>query len=123
MVNSPQKLEALLSHPVLGKALGMAGFTNYIFPTTLEGVTLPEYDEPMLVLAKERKKTYNYMVHAKFIRDATGQQLEEVVKRICLMATKMKVRMMLSLGAIAPGTDLNKIDLFLDCVDKYGRYS
>ena len=62
-------------------------------------------------------------MHAKFIRDATGQQLEEVVKRICLMATKMKARMMLSVAAIAPGTDLKKIDLLLDCVDKYGRYA
>ena len=38
------------------------------------------------------------------------------------MATGMKVRIMISVGAIAPGTDLEKIDLLLDCVNKYGRY-
>ncbi|MFC1996933.1 uroporphyrinogen decarboxylase family protein [Chloroflexota bacterium] len=121
-VVSPQELEKWLSHPKLGKSLGMSGFTNYIFPTTPEGLSLPEYDQPMLELTKKNKRTYNYMVHAKFIRDATGQQLEDAVKRICEMATQMKVRMMISVGAIAPGTDLEKIDLLLDSVHKYGRY-
>jgi hypothetical protein len=123
MVSSPQKLEALLSHPVLGKSLGMTGFTNYIFPTTPNGVTLAEYDQPMLELAKKKNRTYMYMVHAKFIRDATGQQLEDVVKRICLMATQMRARLMISVGAIAPGTDLRKIDELLNHIHNYGRYS
>jgi hypothetical protein len=100
----------------------MMGFTNYIFPTTPEGLTLPEYDQPMLELTKKNKRAYNYMVHAKFIRDATGQQIEEVVKRICLMATQMRVRLMITVGAIAPGTDLQKIDSLLGSVHKYGRY-
>ncbi len=123
MVTSPQKLEALLSHPILGKSLGATGFTNYIFPTTPDGVTLAEHDQPMLELAKKRKRTYMYMVHAKFIRDATGKQLEEVVRRICQMATQMRARLMISVGAIAPGTDLRNVDLLLDTVHKYGRYS
>ena len=123
MASSPEKLVELLSHPILGKAMGVTGFTNYIFPTTPEGVTLPEFDEPMLKLVKERKRSYMYLVHAKFIRDATGKQLEDVVKRICQMATSMRARMMLSVAAIAPGTDLKKIDLLLDCVDTYGRYT
>ncbi len=123
MVSSPEKLKNSLAHPELNKVLGMMGFTNYIFPTKPNGVTLPEYDEPMMIMAKEKNRTVNYMVHAKFVRDASGQQIEEVVKNICQMATKMKVRMMISIGAIAPGTDLEKIDLFLDCVNKYGRYS
>jgi uroporphyrinogen-III decarboxylase len=63
------------------------------------------------------------MVHAKFIRDATGQQLEDVIKRICQMATQTKTRLMVSLGAIAPGTDLGKIDALLNCAHTYGRYS
>jgi uroporphyrinogen-III decarboxylase len=120
---SPRELEQLLTHPILGKSLSVSGFSNYIFPTTPEGVTLPEYDEPMLALTKKNKRTYNYMVHAKFIRDATGQELEELVKRICLMATKSQTRMSIGVGAIAPGTDLKKIDVLLNCVHTYGRYS
>jgi len=123
MVTSPKKLKELLSHPILGKSLGMTGFTNYIFPTTPEGVTLPEYDQPMLELAKEKNRAYMYLVHAKFIRDATGEELEAVVKRICGMATKMRTRLMIGVGAIAPGTDLQKIDALLDAVHEYGRYS
>ena len=121
-VPSPQELEELLPHPDLGKSLLMSGFTNYIFPTTPEGVTLPEFDEPMMAMTKKYKRTYNYMVHAKFIRDATEQELEEVVKRICLMATQSKTRLMISVGAIGPGTDLGKIDALLNCVHTHGRY-
>ncbi|MBN1316012.1 MAG: hypothetical protein JXA42_11105 [Anaerolineales bacterium] len=123
VVTSPQKLESLLSHPVLGKSLGMTGLTNYIFPNTPEGLTLPEYDLPMLELAKKRNRTYMYMIHAKFIRDATEQEIDEVVKRICGMAIPMRARLMISVGAIAPGTDLKKIDTLLDSVNKYGRYT
>ena len=123
MVTSPQELEQLLSHPILGKSLAMMGFTNYIFPTTPEGVTLPEYDQAMLELAKKSHRAYNYIIHAKFIRDATEQQLEDVVKRICQMATQMRTRLMISVGAIAPGTDLRKIDAFLNSVHEYGRYA
>jgi uroporphyrinogen-III decarboxylase len=122
-VNSPKELEELLSHPILGKCLEMSGFTNYIFPTTPDGVTLPDYDEPMLALTKKKNRTYNYIVHAKFIRDATGQQLEDVVKRICQMATQTRTRLMISVGAIAPGTDLQKIDALLNSIHTYGRYS
>lgn len=122
MVTSPQELEKLLTHPTLGKSLAMAGFTNYIFPTTPAGLTLPEYDQPMLSLAKKNKKTYNYMIHAKFIRDASVAQIEEVVKRVCSPATETRTRMMISVGAIAPGTDLGKIDALLSYVHQYGRY-
>jgi hypothetical protein len=122
-VTSPQELEECLSHPSLGKSLAMSGFTNYLFPTTPKGLTLPEYDQPMLELTKKNKRTYNYMLHAKFIRDASGQQIEEVVKRLCSMATQMKARLMISVGAIAPGTDLHKIDVLLDSVHDYGRYA
>ena len=58
MVSSPQKLVELLEHPILGKAMGLTGYTNYIYPTTPEGVTLPEFDEPMLKLVKERNRSY-----------------------------------------------------------------
>lgn len=120
---SPQELEQLLAHPVLGKALSISGFTNYIFPTTPEGVTLPEYDEPMLALAKRLNRTYNYFIHAKFVRDASGQELEALVKRVCQAATKTRTRLSVGLGAIAPGTDLHKIDILLDSVHTHGRYA
>ena len=123
MVSSPRKLEELLSHPILGKALGMTGFTNYIFPTTPDGVALAEYDEPMLAMAKKRNRSYMYLVHAKFIRDATADELEAVVKRVCGMATQMRARLTIAVGAIAPGTDLQKVDALLAAVHKYGRYS
>jgi uroporphyrinogen-III decarboxylase len=123
MVTSPEKLEELLSHPILGKALGTTGFTNYIFPTLPDGVTLPEYDRPMLELAKQKNRSYMYMVHAKFIRDAIEGQIDAVVKRICEMAVQMRVRLMVSVGAIAPGTDLKKIDVLLNSVHTHGRYS
>ena len=122
-VPTPAELRSLLSHPVLGKALLLSGFTNYLFPTTPEGLTLPEYDEEMMTLTREYKKTYAYMVHAKYVRDASGQELENVIRRICEMATKTRTRMMISLGAIPPGTDLKKIELFIDSVHKYGRYT
>jgi len=67
-------------------------------------------------------KTYNYLVHGKFIRDATDQELEAAVKRICQMATRMRARLMPSVATVAPGTDLDKIDLLLRTVDSYGRY-
>ena len=123
MVTSPQELEQWLAHPTLGKSLMMSGFTNYIFPNTPEGLTLPEYDEPMLALSRKHKKTYSYMVHAKFIRDASEARLEEVARRICEMAVQSRTRMMVSVGAIGPGTDLKKIDLLLNTVHKYGRYA
>jgi hypothetical protein len=123
MVTSPQELESSLTIPALGKSLAMMGFTNYIFPTTPEGLTLPEYDQPMLELTKKKNRSYSYIIHAKFIRDASVQQLDDVVKRICDMAVKMKVKLMISVGAIGPGTDLQKIDALLDSVHRYGRYS
>ncbi len=122
VVMSPQKFEKLLAHPTLGKSLALFGYTNYIFPTTPEGLTLPEYDQPMLEKAKKNNKAYMYLLHGKLIRDATNQELEDAVKRICEMATGMKVRMTINVPAVAPGTDLRKIDLILDSVARYGRY-
>ena len=122
MVQTPQELEALSNHPGLGKALEMAGHTNYIFHQTPEGVTLPEYDQPMLELAKKHKKNYNYQIHGKFLRDATKDQLTEVVKRICQLATGMKARLTIGLVAVPPGTDFENIDHLLNLVEEYGRY-
>jgi hypothetical protein len=74
-------------------------------------------------IAKEHNKTYNCMIHGKYIRDGSGQELEETVKRICQMATGMRARLMIGVGAVAPGTDLRKLDLIPSAVEKYGRYS
>jgi Uroporphyrinogen decarboxylase (URO-D) len=122
MVTSPQKFVNLFNHPVLSKSLAMSGSTNYIFPTTPEGLTLPEYDRPMLEMANRDKRCYMYVLNAKFIRDATPQELEDTLKRICQMATGMKASMIVLVPAVAPGTDLRKIDLTLDSINKYGRY-
>jgi hypothetical protein len=122
VVMSPQKFEKLLSHPTLGKTLALFGYTNYIFPTTPEGLTLPEYDKRMMELAREHGKSYMYLLHGKFIRDATMQELEDAVKRICTMATGMRVGLTINVPTVAPGTDLRKIDLILDSVERHGRY-
>jgi uroporphyrinogen-III decarboxylase len=121
-VMSPQKFEKVYNDPILRKALAMGGTSNHIFPTTPDGLTLPEYDQPMLEMARRDKRCYMYVLPAKFTRDATAQELEDAVKRICQMATGMKASMTLLVSAVAPGTDLRKIDLILDSVKKYGRY-
>jgi hypothetical protein len=122
MYASPQDIERAFENPVLASGAGLAGMTNYIFPQTPDGVTLPEYDRPMLELAKRIGKSYSYLIHGKFIRDATESELEDLVKRVCGMATEMRARMSIGMVSIPPGTDLNKIDLVLDRVEKYGRY-
>jgi hypothetical protein len=123
MLTSPQQIEALLDHPVLGPGLGIGGFTNYIFPQTPDGVTLPEYDRPMLELARKHQKSYSYILHGKFLRDATDEELEALIKRVCGLAVEMRAKMQLSLSSVPPGTDLSKVDLVLDMVKKYGRYA
>ena len=122
MVRSPDELVDLSSHPILGKSLGLAGYTNYIFPQHKDGLTLPEYDLPMLNLAKKNNKLYNYLIHGKFLRDATEDELRTAVIRICRLATDMKAKLMIALSSVPPGTDLAKVDLLLETVERYGRY-
>lgn len=122
VVTSPQELESLLDHPALGRMLGAYGYTNYNFPVTPQGLTLPEFDPPMLEMAKRAGKTYNYLIHGKFLRDATAQELEAAVERICSMATRQRVRLMISVATVAPGTDLAQVDRLLQAVCTYGRY-
>ncbi len=97
-------------------------WSNYIFPTTPEGVTLPEYDRPAFELAKEYKKSFGYIVHGKFLRDATSQEIEALVRRVCTLATKMRTSISVSISSVPPGTDLEKINLTFGYVKKYGRY-
>ena len=120
IVPSPQETEQNMQDPVLGKGFG--GFSNYIFPQTPEGLTLPEYDRPMLELAKKYKQSYMYMVHGKYLRDATESQLDATVQRICKMATEVRVNLMVSIASVPPGASVEKANYVFQLVEKYGRY-
>ncbi|NIM93386.1 MAG: hypothetical protein GTO18_06710 [Anaerolineales bacterium] len=122
MYTSPDDIEKAMENETLRRGIGIAGLTNYIFPQTPEGITIPEYDRRMLDLAKRLKGTYNYLIHGKFIRDATYQEIVDLVMRLCSTAIEMRARMSVGMVSIPPGTDLNKIDLVLKSIEKYGRY-
>jgi hypothetical protein len=120
IVPSPQESEQNMHDPVLSKGFGV--FSNYIFPQTPEGVTLPEYDQPMLELAKKYKQGYSYMVHGKYLRDATESQLDATVQRICSMATETRVNLMVMIASVPPGASVEKANYVFQLVEKYGRY-
>ncbi len=105
-VPSPEEAEQNLQDPVIGKGFG--GLSNYIFPQTPEGVTLPEYDRPMLEMAKMHKQSYMYMVHGKYLRDASEAQLDATVQRICKMATEVRANLMVSIASVPPGASVEK---------------
>ena len=119
-VPSPRETEQNMQDPVLRKGFG--GFSNYIFPQTPEGVTLPEYDQPMLDLARKYKQSYMYMVHGKYLRDATEIQLDATVQRICRMAVDSRVNLMVSIASVPPGASVEKANYVFRLVEKYGRY-
>ena len=121
-VDSPQKVERMLRHPVLGKGYRIGGLDNYIFPQDPKGVTLAEFDQKMFELANENNTSYTYMIHGKFIRDATEEELENLVARVCGMAVEIKAKLLLMVISVPPGTDLRKLELIPDLVEKYGRY-
>lgn len=97
-------------------------WSNYIFPTTPAGVTLPEYDQPAFELAREHKKCFSYIIHGKFMRDATADEIEELVRRVCTLATDMRTSISVSVSSVPPGTDLEKVNHIFNLVKKYGRY-
>ena len=119
-VTSPQESEQNMCDPVLNKGFGV--FSNYIYPQTPEGVTLPEYDLPSLRLAKKYKQGYMYMVHGKYLRDATQAQLDATVQRICQMATGERTNLMVSIASVPPGASVEKANYVFQLVEKYGRY-
>jgi hypothetical protein len=119
-VPSPEEVELNLQDPVLRKGFG--GLSNYIFPQTPEGITLPEYDRPSLELAKRYKQSYMYMVHGKYLRDASEAQLEKTVQRICKMATEVRANLMVSIASVPPGASVEKANYVFQLVEKYGRY-
>jgi hypothetical protein len=119
-VPSPEETEANLRDPVLGQGMGVV--SNYIFPQTPEGVTLPEYDRPSLELAKKYKQSYTYLVHGKYLRDATEAQLEATVQRICRLATEVRANLIVAIASVPPGASLEKTNDVFELVEKYGRY-
>ncbi|MGD8455042.1 MAG: hypothetical protein PVF83_01565 [Anaerolineales bacterium] len=98
------------------------GFSNYVFPTTPEGITLPEFDRPAFELAKEYKKNFGYLIHGKFLRDATESEIEELVKRVCTTAIEIGTSIMISIASVPPGSSIEKTNFAFSLVEKYGRY-
>jgi hypothetical protein len=119
LVPSPQEAEQNLQDPMLVKA---PGFTSYIFPQTPEGITLPEYDRPMLELAKKYKQSYAYFIHGKYLRDAGEAQLETTVQRICGLAREVRANLMVTIASVPPGASVEKANYVFKLVEKYGRY-
>ncbi len=101
---------------------GIACFNNYMFPQNEIGLTPVAYDEEMIQLSKELKTPYQYLVHGKFLRDGTKEEIEAQVKRVCELAVENKVPFAVGVAAVPLGTDLTKIDLILNSVAKYGVY-
>lgn len=120
IVPSPQEAEQNLQDPMLGKLQG--SFTSYIFPQTPEGLTLPEYDRPMLELAKKYKQSYSYFIHGKYLRDASESQLDATVQRICKMAVEVRANLMVTIASVPPGASVEKVNHVFTLVEKYGRY-
>lgn len=118
---SPMQIRHILENEPPGIAHNIT-WSNYIFPTTAEGITLPEYDKPAFELAREYKKNFTYMIHGKFLRDATNQEIEQVVKRVLTLATDMKTSISLNISSVPPGADLQKVNFAFSLTEKYGRY-
>jgi hypothetical protein len=120
LVPSPEETVENLEDPVLSKGFGV--FTNYVFPQTPEGLSLPEYDRPMLELAKKHKQSYTYLVHGKYLRDASEAQVEAMVQRICGLAKEVRANLMVSIASVPPGASLEKANYVFELVEKHGRY-
>jgi hypothetical protein len=120
MVPSPHESEQNMQDPMLVKSQG--AFSNYIYPQTPEGLTLPEYDRPSLEMAKKYRQSYGYFIHGKYLRDATESQLDTTVQRICKMAVEVRANLMVTLASVPPGASLEKANYVFKLVEKYGRY-
>jgi hypothetical protein len=120
LVPSPEETVENLEDPVLAKGFGV--FTNYVFPVTPEGLSLPEYDRPMLELAKKHRQSYTYLIHGKYLRDASEAQLEATVQRICGLAKEVRANLMVTIASVPPGASLEKANYVFELVEKHGRY-
>ncbi|MBN1536282.1 MAG: hypothetical protein JW908_06085 [Anaerolineales bacterium] len=120
-ISSPIEMRRILETEPAGINHQLS-WSNYIFPTTPEGVSLPEYDRPAYELAKEYKKNFMYVIHGKFLRDASEQEIDALVKRVCSLAVELRTSLSIMISAVPPGMDLEKINLTFNFVRKYGRY-
>jgi hypothetical protein len=119
MPTSPDVAREITNYPALS---GIACFNNYMFPQDELGLTPPEYDQEMIMLSKELKTPYQYLVHGKFLRDGTEEEIAAQVRRVCTTAVEMGYPMAVGIAAVPLGTDLSKVDVVLETVEQYGRY-
>jgi hypothetical protein len=119
MPTSPDVAKEITNYPALS---GIACFNNYMFPQDALGLTPPEFDQEMIELSKELKTPYQYLVHGKFLRDGTEDEIANQVKRVCEFAVELQAPMAVGIAAVPLGTDLSKVDIVLKTVDQYGRY-
>ena len=119
MAPSPEVAKKIIEYPALS---GIACFNNYMFPQNELGLTPPEMDEKMVLMSKELKTPYQYLIHGTFLRDGTEKELKAQIKRVCEYAVNKQAPFSVGLAAVPLGTDLKKIDLILNAVEEYGRY-
>jgi hypothetical protein len=119
MPTTPDVAKEITNYPALS---GIACFNNYMFPQNTLGLTPPKYDQEMIELSKQLKTPYQYLVHGKFLRDGTGEEIANQVKRVCELAVQLEAPMALGIAAVPLGTDLSKVDVVLNTVEQYGRY-
>lgn len=118
---SPMQMKNILENEPPGIAHQIY-WSNYIFPTTPEGITIPEYDQPAFELSREYKKNFVYFVHGKFLREASKEEIEDLVKRVLTMAVNMRASVSLMIASVPQGTDLQKVNFAFSLTEKYGRY-
>ncbi len=118
---SPMQMRYILENEPPGIAHRIY-WANYVFPITPEGISLPEYDRLAFELARKYKKNFIYFIHGKFLRDASEQEIEDLVKRVCTLATTMRTSVSVFIASVPPGTDLQKVNFTLNLVEKYGKY-
>lgn len=119
MPPSPSVAREISNYPALS---GIACFNNYMFPQDEIGLTSKSFDEEMVVISREIKNPYQYLISGKFLRDGNKKEIESKVKEICELAMKNDVPLSIGIAAVPLGTDLSKINLILDLVDQYGVY-
>ncbi len=118
---SPMQMRQILENEPPGIA-HQIHWGNYIFPTTPKGISQPDYDQSSFELARKYKKNFMYFIHGKFLRDASEQELETEVKRVCTLATSMRTSVAFVIASVPPGTEIRKVNFAFNLVEKYGKY-
>jgi hypothetical protein len=120
MPTTPTIAREITKYPALS---GIACFNNYMFQQDELGLTPPEYDTEMITMSKELKTPYQYLIHGKFLRDGTGDEIAAQVKRVCETAVEANTPLAVGIAAVPLGTDLSNVNRVLDTVEQYGRYT